>query len=751
MSSDQRHFVLGGLLIVVGLGIYANSIYNPFIFDDLRSIVDNGDIKRLWPPTWAPSENAQYPPVNSRPLVSFSLALNYAIGGLSVTGYHLFNLGVHLLSSIVLLSILWQLLRWKERLRPAGVRAEWIAVGSALVWMVHPLHSQTINYVVQRSELLVGLFYLLTIHFSILRFHAGSRFWSLAAVGACAAGMGSKEVMVTAPIMVLVLHRFFAAPTLRAALADCPKLYAGLSATWLILLALQWSDPHGSSIGLGGRVSPWIYALNQSWVVPHYLRLAIWPDPLVLDYGFPDTTLTLATAGPEAGLLLLMLAASLFGIWRRSSLGLLGLWFFLILAPTSSFVPIANEVAAERRVYLSLAAVSVLVVWMIYRGLGLLGSNHQTATGTRFRRHEILGGLVVLGVTSGLSYRTVVRNVEHQEEIAVWRSSVAAVPENPRAHNNLGVLLRSGGQLAEAIEQYRHALRLKPDYAEANYNLGNAMEMTADLEQAVYHYRQALKADPEYAKAHNNLGLVLKARGQLEEATGHYRRALRLRPGAAETHNNLAGALEAIGQADSAVIAYRRALEFRSDYAEAHQNLANLLKRTGRIQAAVGHYRQAIAIDSTFVEAHNNLGVVLGGQGERERAIHHFRRAVHFDPEYAKAHNNLGNLLKSAGEIASAIEHYEAALRIDPAFSEAHNNLGVAFGASRLSEASIHHFERAVELDSNYARARHNLGVALHIAGRLDEAIHQYEQALKIDPNLADARRTVEMARKQRK
>ncbi len=750
MSSDQRHFVLGGLLIVVGLGIYANSIYNPFIFDDLRSIVDNGDIKRLWPPTWAPSENAQYPPVNSRPLVSFSLALNYAIGGLSVAGYHLFNLGVHLLSSVVLLSAVWHLLRWKERLRPAGVRAEWIALGSALVWMVHPLHSQNINYIVQRSELLVGLFYLLTIHFAILRFHTGSHFWSLASVGACAAGMGSKEVMVTAPILVLALHRYFAAPSLRAALAACPKLYAGLSATWLIFLALQWSDPHGSSIGFGGRVSPWIYGLNQCLVVPRYLKLAIWPDPLVLDYGFPDTGLTLATVGPEAALLLLLLAATLFGIWRRSSLGFLGLWFFLILAPTSSFVPIANEVAAERRVYLSLAAVSVLVVWIIFRGFAMLGSNRQPEHGTRLRRNEILGALAVLGVVSGLSYRTVLRNAEHQDEVMVWRSSVAAVPENPRSHNNLGVLLRSEGRLAEAIVRYRHALRLKPDYAEANYNLGNVMEMTADLEQAVYHYRQALNADPEYAKAHNNLGLALKTGGQLEEAIEHYRQALRLSPGAPETHNNLAVAMEAIGQADSAEAAYRRALGLRTDYAEAHQNLANLLKRRGRLQAAVEHYLEAIAIDSTFVEAHNNLGVVLGGQGQQERAIHHFRQAVRFDPEYAKAHNNLGNLLKSAGEIASAIEHYEAALRIDPAFSEAHNNLGVAFGASRRSEASIHHFEMAVELDSNYARARHNLGVALHIAGRLDDAIHQYERALKIDPKLTDARRTLEIARKQR-
>ena len=746
MSSDQqRGLVCGVLLIVVGLGIYVNSIHNPFIFDDLRSIVDNDDIKKMWPPTWAPSENAHYPPVNSRPLVSFSLALNYAIGGLSVTGYHLFNLGIHLLSSLVLFSALWQLLRWEDRVLPAGGPSGMDSCrfgsgvdGASSSQPEHQLHCSAERAVGRVVLPAYNPFFHPEISDGVSHLEPGSG-RSVRRRHGQQGGDGNGPDHGSGLASILC----------GADSAGLPQALRG--ATWLILLALQWSDPHGSSIGFGGRVSPWIYALNQCWAVPHYLKLAIWPDPLVLDYGFPDMTLTLASVGSEAGLLILMLGATLFGIWKRSSLGLLGLWFLLILAPSSSFVPIANEVAAERRVYISLAAVSVLVVWIIYRGIGMFESNHQTATGTRFRRNEVLGGLVVIGVASGLGYRTVVRNVEHQEEIAVWRSSVAAVPENPRAHNNLGVLLKSGGRLAEAIERYRHALRLKPDYAEASYNLGNAMEMTADLEGAVYHYRQALKADPEYAKAHNNLGLVLKSKGRLHEAIGHYRQALRLNPGAAESHNNLVGALEATGQADSAVAAYRRALGLRADYAEAHQNLANLLKRRGRVQDAVRHYRQAIAIDSNFVEAHNNLGVALGGQGEREKAIHHFRRAVHFDPEYARAHNNLGNLLKSAGEIASAIEHYETALRIDPAFAEAHNNLGVVLGASRRSEASIHHFERAVELDSSYARARHNLGVALHIAGRLDEAIDQYEQALKIDPNLAIARRTLEMARKQLK
>lgn len=163
--------------------------------------------------------------------------------------------------------------------------------------------------------------------------------------------------------------------------------------------------------------------------MPHYLKLAIWPNPLVLDYGFPNTTLTLAAVGRGAAVLMVTLFATLYALWQRSPIGLLGLWFFLILAPTSSFVPIANEVAAERRVYLPLAAVSVLASWLIYRCFARIGSDHNTAAGPRVRGREILGTLVIVGVAVALGYRTVLRNAEHQDEIVVWRSSMLQCPK----------------------------------------------------------------------------------------------------------------------------------------------------------------------------------------------------------------------------------------------------------------------------------------------------------------------------------
>ena len=351
-------WIRAGLLVAVGALVYWNGLSGPFTFDDGPAVVFNDQIRRLWPLSDVLSPMRPDQPIAGRPIVSLSFAINYALGGLSPRGYHLGNIAVHVLCGVLLFASVRRTLV-APRLAPrfAEGTATNVAFVGALIWMVHPLQTETVDYVSARTESMMSLFYLLTMYASI-RAHGSRRsaIWLVLSVLCCAMGMGCKEAMATAPLMVLLYDRTFVFASLKEALRDRGLFYLGLAATWLGLAALLWFGPRAATIGFSTTVTPWTYLLNQSVLIARYLRLAFWPRLLVFDYGTPQP-LTLVQAAPSGAVivgLLLMTAAAL--VWRPA-IGFLGAWFFVILAPSSSFIPIATEAGAERRMYLPLAAV----------------------------------------------------------------------------------------------------------------------------------------------------------------------------------------------------------------------------------------------------------------------------------------------------------------------------------------------------------------------------------------------------------
>ena len=587
------------LLVAAGLAVYANGLSSPFIYDDIPSIVENRDIRQLWPPHWAAPSSQVHAAVNSRPVVSFSFALNYALGGLEVGGYHLFNLAVHILCALVLFGIVRRTLQSQQLQARFGAAADGLAAVCALLWLLHPLQSQCVNYVTQRSEALMGLFYLLTLYAS-MRASTNPYRWYAVAILCCALGMASKEAMVTAPLLVLLYDRVFCFTSYAEAWCRRRSLYLGLAATWLLLALLLWSAPHGETIGFTSKVTVWDYALNQCIALIAYIKLAFWPHPLVLDYGPPLIDLSLNRVAPSALLLLTLLALTAMALYRRPMLGFLGAWFFLILGPTSSFVPIVNEGSAERRVYLSLAGLIVLVVIAGHMLLQRLGRRDRGSA-------KWLIPFLVLLVAAGLGYRTSLRNEDFYRELSIWHQTVEVVPQNPRAHHNLAHALQNSGRTAAAIKHYRIALGLKPDYADAHNNLANALKAGGDLQAAIVHYHKALAIHPDFAVAHNNLANALKASGDLQTAIVHY----------------------------------HKALQINRDYADAHNNLANALALTGNLEEAILYYQNALKLQPNFVKAHYNLGAILQTRGELERAIDHYRQALRWQPDFAAARQNL--------------------------------------------------------------------------------------------------------------
>ncbi|MCC6765946.1 MAG: tetratricopeptide repeat protein [Deltaproteobacteria bacterium] len=592
--------IVGGVLIA-----YANALRTPFLFDD-AGILENPALHEF---SWATVRGT------SRPLVQLSFALDWALGGANPVGYHVVNVAVHCLAALALYGV---------AARTLGATA--MALAIALVWAVHPLQTESVTYVVQRAESLTGLLFLVTLY-GVIRGAVSARPapWYGAAVAACALGMLCKPVMVTAPLVVLLYDRTFLAGSWRAAWRHRRRLYLGLAATWGILLLLLVGQEHESAATAGFAmrdVSLAEFARSQPGVVLRYLRLVVAPRGLVLDYGWPPAK-GLAVVAPT-----LALAAGIGGILYalrgRPRPRFLVLAFLLVLAPSSSVIPI-RDLAFEHRMYLPLAPLVALLV------LGAWTAIRRARLG-RIRERRVATAAVAIVVVA-LVALTIGRNHDYRSPHAMWTDVAAKRPANPRAWSNLAQACLAEGRVDDAAAAARRALAVDPSYAEAHVHLGRALADRGARSEAMAHYAEAIRLKPTSADAHNNWGATLADEKRFAEAEPYYREALRLRPGYAEAMNNLAVAVMQRGAWDEATALYAEAMRLSPGYAEPHSNLGNLRIRQGRAAEAIAEYERALALRPDYAEVHFNLALALAQQGRGAEARAHAAEAVRLRPD----------------------------------------------------------------------------------------------------------------------
>ncbi|MFH1418078.1 MAG: tetratricopeptide repeat protein [Planctomycetota bacterium] len=660
------------IIVVAGLAVYLTSLNGAFILDDSRCIVNNESIRQLWPLDTRLLER--------RPVVNLSLAINYAVGGLEPFGYHVANILVHILAAMTLFGIIRRSLLLDPLRKTHGAAAPWLAFVSALFWVVHPLQTQSVTYIVQRAESMMGLFYLLTLY-CLIRSATTRRawIWHAGSVVCCALGMGSKAVMVTAPVVMLLYDRAFLCPSFAQALRARWQLYLGLGATWIVLflsgVATGVLNPNATGLATVGfafkGISPLQYLATQPGVILYYLRLAFWPMGLCLDHGWPPAK--------EAGqilsqslLIVALLAGTLWAYLRRPCFGFLGVWFFVILAPTSSFVPI-RDVMFEHRMYLSLAAVVCVVVFGAYRAAPRILSQAGTTPAGR----RILAVVMVAILVSPLAIATVQRNKVYRSSLAIWQDTAAKAPHSARAQNNLGCGLADSGRTLEAIEQFCKALRINPNYERAHFNLANSLTKLGRWEEAIPGFRVAIELDPSHVEAHSQLGKALAAQGQTEEALGAFDRTVSLQPDHVDARVNLGVMLGRLGRHQEAAVAYKKAIEIDPGHADAHYNFARTLAAQNKVEESIGEYRAAITANASFLQARVNLAIALADKGQTEEAISEYRAAISLDPDFFLARLNLGHLLARLDRKDEAIRELREAVRIDPANAQAGRYLDV--------------------------------------------------------------------------
>lgn len=699
-------------LLLIGAVTYANSLNGVFLLDDFGAIVGNPDIKdteAIWhaliPPDRALDQSARW----RGPVIALTLAVNYRVGGLNPRGYHVVNVAFHLLAAITLFGVVRRTLLYGRRKERQGPDATSQAFACALLWMVHPLLTDSVTYVIQRTSVIAGFFYLLTIYCCVRSFESGSRGkWSVAAVIACVAGMLSKEVMATAPVVVLLLDRAFFADSFRRILRERWRLYAGLAASWAALAWLMTASPHPGVIGFDLVVGPVDYAMSQCVMVVRYLKLAFLPIGLLFDYG-PARSLPMADVLPAALVIMGLVGIMAASVRRRFRIAFCIAVFFIVLSPTSSFVPIVTEVGAERRMYLPLAAVVVLVV---VGGHQLLGRLADRLVMSSLARRWTARGLVAI-VATALGILTIARNRDYRSPQVMWRNALAKHPDNPRAHASLGLIFSMEGRNEEAVACFRRALALDGSYRQAQANLGKALDKLGRHEEAVQEYRRALALSPDDLRVRHSLGVALTALGRRHEAIETFREVLRRNP----------------------------------KHLDAQLNLAYTLRQSGRESEAVDAYRAAVSVAPDSIAARLKLGIGLANLGRRDEAIAELRAALRINPRHAPTLYALGNALLDENDFEKAGDAYRRALASKPRFADARCNLGIVLTRlGRLDDAEST-FRDTVRMHPDHVIAHLNFARLLEQRGKLGQAELQYREVIRIQPGHRAARAALDSLR----
>ena len=687
----QRISILLLFSIVAAL-IYSNTLEVPFYFDDVLGIVDNPSI-RIAELSLQEIGNVAFGKAFSqkRPVGNITFALNYYFHQYRLQGYHIVNIIIHLLSGIFLYLFIITTLSIPG-LMPKYDRPASIAFFAALVWLVHPIHTQSVTYIIQRLNSMAAMFYMLSFWLYVkgrLAPENAKRWpWYSGSALAGILALGSKENAAMLPFFIFLYEWYFFQNLDRDWLKRHLKYVFGVVFLFgLIALVYLGTNPFEKLKSLNdyahNEFTLTERVLTQFRVVIYYLSLLAYPHPsrLNLDYDF---TLSHSLIDPVTTLFSLCIIFGLIGLAvytarKERLLSFCILWFFGNLLIESSVIPLA--IIFEHRTYLP-----SMLVWLLAVTLGY-----------RYIKHKWSGVALVCVVTALFSFWTYQRNSVWQDPVALWRDCVEKSPQKSRPHNNLGTALDDQNRTQEAIDQYLQSLRIKPDNEKAHNNLGNALDKQGHAEEAVEHYLQALRIKPDFEKALNNLGTALEKQGRTEEAVEHYLQALRIKP----------------------------------DYEKAHYNLGNTLDKQGRTEEAIDHYLQALRIKPDFEKALNNLGTALEKQGRTEEAIDHYLQALRIKPDYVDAHYNLGLALYKQGRTEEAIEHYLQALSIEPEFIEALNNLALTYMVKNENEKALALFTKLTALQPDNAGHYYNLACIYSRNNQVGASIDVLKKAVK--------------------
>lgn len=695
------------LLAVVGCLVYANTLNVPFHFDDENNIQNPAlRVEKL------EKEEILKALTNStlvaRPVSNFSFALNYYIGEYRVQGYHLVNILIHVCAGIFLFLLLRATLLLAPN-REKYPKASTIALMTALIWVVHPLGTQSVTYIVQRMNSMAAMFFVLALLLYVKGRHRQMAMerrqsalppwgWFLACTVAGLLAVGSKEIAATLPFFIFLYEWYF---------------FQDLRWTWLRGKIFWLAGVLTAILGLAFAYTNWMLldkilnscsnrdftilerVLTQFRVIIHYLTLIFYPNPerLALDYDYPVSTSLLSpptTLYSLLGLFALLVLAALLAR-RERLLSFCLLWFFGNLVIESSVICL--EIIFEHRTYLPSMFLVLFVVALAFRA----GRNH------------VLVIVPLTLVTILFAWWTWERNKVWQSSEALWGDSIRKHPAKARSYTNLGSDLVKLQKFEEAEASFRRALAVDPGSHIAHYNLANLLVWKNKTEDAEDNYQKALQLKPNSVLPRVGLGILLRKRGDYQAAAVQFREALRIAPMNTEANKNLGDVLLRLGNPGEALPHLHNALDKAPKDIEILLDIGETLTLIGRIDEAVQTYRNILEQNRNEGQAHYHLGLLLKQKGLEQEALPHYREAVRLLRYPAEMKYDYANLLFRTGHLSEADQIYRDFLSIGPTVSMALNNRGlVLINQGRLREAAGQ-FEMALRVAPANQVAANNL------------------------------------------
>jgi protein O-mannosyl-transferase len=590
LARPKRDYLLLALLLAVTTILaYQPAWHGGFIWDDDAYITNNelltapDGLRRIWFSLDSPSQYF--------PLVYTMFRFERAWWGLSPTGYHFVNILLHLANAL----ILWSLL---ARLRVPGA---WLA---GAIFALHPVQVESVAWITERKNVLMGLFFLLTIRAWVEFVDKQTKhrwFFYVLALLLYALALFSKTTACTLPAaLLLILWLQGRRINQRQLVQLVPFVVLALG---MGLLTVWWERYHQGTRGPLFAISPPERLLIASRAIWFYLGKLFWPSNLTFIYPrwivSPTHLLEYAWLAALGGLCAVIFFARRY-VGR--SLEVAALFFVATLSPVLGFIMLYTfryTFVADHYQYLA----SIGPIALASAGITTLAASFKVS------RHFIFGAAVC--IVAALAVFTWRQSTMYADIEALWRTTIARNPGCWMAHNNLGIVLSQKGEIDEAIAHYRKTLEMSPDFADADYNLGNALLQKGEIDAAILHCQRAVTIQPNDPEAQVALGNALFQKGLIDESIVHYQKALAIRPYYVTAHYNLSSAFLKKGEIDKAILHCQAVLSIQPEHADAHTILASAFLQKGEIGNAIEQYKKTLEIAPRSVPALNNLAWIL--------------------------------------------------------------------------------------------------------------------------------------------
>ncbi len=687
------------LLLILPCLLYWNTLHNDFVFDDMPLIWGSKVVPRL---------NSVYDIVNLftekygyRPIRTLSYAIDYRFSGTGPVSYHVSNIIYHAVTALLVYLVTIAL-----------IPRQATALVAALIYAVHPVHTDSVAYLSGRRDILFALFYLAGF-WCFVRHRKRNRLpYLIAAMVLYLLSIGSKEMGVTLPLMFFIYDVLGRLPQTSGGVPSLSFRDAGRAIRKTIklhnyfygaffLCALCFSVykifiyPSSHQAGYYGN-SFTVTMLTVGRILVHYIKLLLLPVKLVADYSydaFPLSYSPLEWRTCTAFVVLLFLALALIKtIPRNKWIAFGGIWFFVTLLPVCHIIP-HHELLAEHYLYLPSYGFCLAAALLV---TPLLND----------RRYATVTIACFLLIITLFSIRTIDRNRDWKDGMTIWSATVKAVPRCARAQNNLGFYYLNAKQYREAMTHLTAAAEIKPGYAEAYNNMGLVFSAQGDQERAIPLFIKAYKLNTKYYDALYNLANALERKGRYESAIRFYELIARKKPRSPEIHNNLGVVLQKKGELEPAREQFRAAITIDPDNVEARNNLGVWYNSRGRFAEAIEEFKQALKVKPDNAEVRCNLGTVYNSMKQYDDAIEQFRQALQIKPDSAEALNNLGKAYKDKGEYDQAIQIFRKTIELHPHLAIPHLNIAIIYLFQKNDrEKALYHFEKALDVEPNIPQA----------------------------------------------